>query len=62
MPRWRSVAEQRIEEERHLFYVALTRARKQLVLTHAAYSAGGKPKSRSRFLDVLGSIVEPAPS
>jgi DNA helicase-2/ATP-dependent DNA helicase PcrA len=62
LPRRRSVAEKRLEEERHMFYVALTRARHRLVLTHAAYSDGGKPKRRSRFLDLLNSVVEPAVS
>lgn len=59
LPRRRSVAERRLEEERRLFYVALTRARRQLVLTRPAYSNAGTPKQPSRFLATLGPILEP---
>ena len=62
LPRRRSMADRRGEEERRLFYVALTRARKQLVLSRAAYSDGGRPKAPSPFLRALGSSLVPAPA
>lgn len=40
------------EEERRVFYVAMTRAKKRLVLTHPV-TIGGKPRARSTFLDDL---------
>jgi DNA helicase-2/ATP-dependent DNA helicase PcrA len=60
LPRRRSMADRRGEEERRLFYVALTRARRTLVLTRAAYSDGGRPKQPSPFLGLLGDAVVPA--
>jgi len=62
LPRRRSMADRRGEEERRLFYVALTRARRTLVLSRAAYSDGGRPKARSPFLAVLGNALVPAPA
>ncbi|MGE3908082.1 MAG: 3'-5' exonuclease [Chloroflexota bacterium] len=59
LPRRRSMADRRGEEERRLFYVALTRARRQLVLSRAAYSDGGRPKAPSPFLAALGSSLVP---
>jgi DNA helicase-2/ATP-dependent DNA helicase PcrA len=61
LPRRRSMADRRGEEERRLFYVALTRARRTLVLSRAAYSDGGRPKPRSPFLAALGDALVPAP-
>ena len=60
LPRRRSMADRRGEEERRLFYVALTRARRTLVLSRAAYSDGGRPKQPSPFLRVLGKALVPA--
>lgn len=60
LPRRRSMADRRGEEERRLFYVALTRARRTLVLTRAAYSDGGRPKNPSPFLAQLGCMPVPA--
>lgn len=40
-----------IAEERRLLYVAMTRARRRLVLTHAAHYDGGRRWRPSRFLD-----------
>lgn len=60
LPRRRSMADRRGEEERRLFYVALTRARRTLVLSRAAYSNGGRPKYRSPFLSVLARSLVPA--
>ena len=62
LPRRRSMADRREEEERRLFYVALTRARKQLVLSRAAYSDGGRAKAASPFLASLGDTLTPAPA
>jgi DNA helicase-2/ATP-dependent DNA helicase PcrA len=42
-----------LEEERRLFYVALTRARRRLVLSGHERSENGFENGRSRFLDVL---------
>ena len=38
------------EEERRLFYVAITRAKKQLFLSHSAQNEEGKEQLRSRFV------------
>jgi DNA helicase-2/ATP-dependent DNA helicase PcrA len=61
LPRRRSMADRRGEEERRLFYVALTRARRTLILSRAAYSDSGRPKAKSPFLATLGSAIVPAP-
>jgi superfamily I DNA/RNA helicase len=55
------MADRRGEEERRLFYVALTRARRSLILSRAAYSDGGRPKLPSPFLAALGAVLVPAP-
>jgi len=50
------VDENRLEEERRLFYVALTRARQMLILTHAEHRRirGGSMRRRpSPFLSEL---------
>lgn len=52
LPRYWSVQEGRIEEERRLFYVALTRARRRLYLSLCA-SNDDRPKDPSQFLDCL---------
>jgi DNA helicase-2/ATP-dependent DNA helicase PcrA len=58
LPRRRSIQEGRLEEERRLFYVALTRARQRLFLsTHALNEYG--PTRPSQFLaQVGGSLVQ----
>ncbi len=43
-----------LEEERRLFYVAMTRARRGLYLTSAADYGGARPKKISRFLHEMG--------
>ncbi|MFT7517647.1 MAG: DNA helicase-2/ATP-dependent DNA helicase PcrA, partial [Myxococcota bacterium] len=51
-----------LEEERRLFYVALTRARKEIMLTHAKvrYRTGAPgPTSPSRFLQEIPAAVLP---
>ncbi len=42
--------EEIIEEERRLFYVALTRAKKQLILSYSSQNEEGKAQIASRFL------------
>jgi DNA helicase-2/ATP-dependent DNA helicase PcrA len=52
-PHSRSLDEQRLEEERRLFYVGITRAKDQLYLSHAlsrTLHGGGGYKIPSRFL------------
>jgi len=39
-----------LQEERRLFYVAMTRARDELILSHAAESAGGRARRISPFV------------
>ncbi|MGK0357903.1 MAG: DNA helicase-2/ATP-dependent DNA helicase PcrA [Bradymonadia bacterium] len=66
-PSQRAVDEGRVEEERRLFYVAVTRARERLVLSHAERRRlfGGQATWRrpSRFLGELpvGALDRPAP-
>lgn len=46
-----------VDEERRLFYVAITRAEKTLTLTVPAHTAAGRSRTVSRFIDELGSAV-----
>src|SRR6185369_4819515 len=39
-----------LQEERRLFYVAMTRARDELILSHAAETAGGRARRVSPFV------------
>ncbi len=41
------------EDERRLFYVALTRARKEVIATFALTDSGGKQKIRSQFIEEI---------
>ncbi|PIT94676.1 hypothetical protein COT98_02515 [Candidatus Falkowbacteria bacterium CG10_big_fil_rev_8_21_14_0_10_39_9] len=43
-----------LEEERRLFYVAMTRAKNELYLTAAKDYGGAKPKKPSRFITEMG--------
>jgi DNA helicase-2/ATP-dependent DNA helicase PcrA len=49
-PSRRSQKEGRLEEEHRLFYVAMTRARKVLVITHPTRDGGNRPQAPSRYL------------
>ena len=49
-----------LHEERRLFYVAMTRARDELVLTSAADYGSGRPRKVSRF--VVEALDLPSPS
>ena len=50
-----------LQEERRLFYVAMTRARDELVLTSAADYGGGRPRKVSRFVVEALDLPSPAP-
>ena len=55
-PHRRAIEDQTVEEERRLFYVAMTRARRELILTYAEKRRIGRRVARrrpSRFLDEL---------
>jgi ATP-dependent helicase/DNAse subunit B len=49
----------RSQDEMLLFYGVVTRARRQLVLSYPAVSAGGQPLFSSPFLPVLMGLFEP---
>ncbi len=46
-----------LDEERRLAYVALTRARRSLLLTSHVWSEGATPRLRSRFADELAGLA-----
>lgn len=48
-----STSEEEEVDERHLFYVAMTRARKELTISYGSGRDDGKPLLPSRFLDML---------
>jgi len=51
--------EDAIEEERRLFYVALTRAKKQIFLSYGAQNDGGKDQLVSRFVfEIPETLIE----
>ena len=57
LPSWRSLASPdpgRLEEERRLFYVAATRAKDRLLITHAAERGRRPTGGPSRFLAEAG--------
>jgi DNA helicase-2/ATP-dependent DNA helicase PcrA len=57
LPSWRSLDSPdpgRLEEERRLFYVAATRAKDRLLITHAAERGHRPSGGPSRFLDEAG--------
>ena len=57
LPHAQSVSTAAVAEERRLFYVAVTRAKRHLLLTwsRARQPGGRATRQRSRFLDALGS-------
>ena len=59
LPSWRSLGSpdpERLAEERRLFYVAATRAKDTLLITHAAERGGRPTGGPSRFLAEAGLI------
>lgn len=56
IPYKKAVTEEQIEEERRLFYVAMTRAKQKLILSYVK-EKNGKSKSPSRFIDELLFVV-----
>lgn len=53
--------EESLREDRRLMYVAVTRARRRLLLTSAAWRQGlTRPRPRSRYLAELGDLVPEA--
>ena len=58
LPGYRAVQSRDEEEERRLFYVALTRARRQLFLSHAATNRWGRRARPSSFLTLLDPWLE----
>ncbi|HXB56763.1 MAG TPA: ATP-dependent DNA helicase [Vicinamibacteria bacterium] len=51
-----------LQEERRLFYVAMTRAKDELVITSAADYGTSRPRKRSRFLVEALDLPSPAPA
>lgn len=51
IPGWRNLSEEKISEERCVFYVTLTRTRKRLYITFAKEVSGYSNKKPSRFLN-----------
>ena len=63
LPSWRSLASPdpgQLEEERRLFYVAATRAKDQLLITHAATRGNRPTGGPSRFITEAG-LTNPNP-
>ena len=63
LPSWQSIAsldDEAIAEERRLFYVAATRAKDRLILTHVRTRAGRDTSGPSRFLYEAGLLSRPA--
>lgn len=52
MPYKKAVTEEEIEEERRLFYVAMTRAKRRLIISYVKEQSG-KEKTPSRFIEEL---------
>jgi DNA helicase-2/ATP-dependent DNA helicase PcrA len=62
LPSWRALAApdgEQLAEERRLFYVACTRAKDQLILTHAAARGGRPTAGPSSFLAEAG-LIDPS--
>jgi len=62
LPSWRALQSpdpEQLPEERRLFYVACTRAKDRLILTHTATRGGRPTGGPSRFLSEAGLIHAP---
>lgn len=60
-PGERSDSELHKEEERRLCYVAFTRAKDELIATHAVDYGGKRPRQRSEFLSEAFDLGKPVP-
>jgi DNA helicase-2/ATP-dependent DNA helicase PcrA len=63
LPSWQALASpdpEALSEERRLFYVAATRAKDRLILTHVRTRAGRDTGGPSRFLHEAGLLSRPA--
>ena len=61
-PGERTSSELHKEEERRLCYVAFTRAKEELITTHAVDYGGKRPRQRSEFLSEAFDLGKPAPA
>ena len=61
-PGERTSSELHKEEERRLCYVAFTRAKEELIATHAVDYGGKRPRQRSEFLSEAFDLGKPAPA
>lgn len=52
-PSWRSLKEGKLDEEHRLFYVAVSRAREHLIVTHQGRDTRGRGQTPSRYLKSL---------
>ena len=53
-PNYFAVRDNQLEEEKRVFYVALTRAKKQLYITGFKSNARGQSLRPSRFIQMMG--------
>lgn len=53
--------ERQQDEERYLFYICLTRARDEMLLSYAAYDEGGTEVAPSPFLDEVRAVLPDLP-
>ena len=51
----KSSNEKEVEEEKRLFYVAMTRARKKIFISFSNYDQSNRPMKRSRFINYLNN-------
>ena len=61
LPSWRSISSpdpERLAEERRLFYVAATRAKDRLLITHVAERGRRPTGGPSRFLTEAGLLAD----
>jgi DNA helicase-2/ATP-dependent DNA helicase PcrA len=59
IPSYQSIQENRLEEEKRLFYVAMTRAKKELYISFYNRSESGWPRNPSSFLQFIpDSLME----
>jgi DNA helicase II / ATP-dependent DNA helicase PcrA len=53
MPDYRCNSDEKLEEEKHVFYVGMTRARRQLLISAHTYNDRGWHRDRSSFIDEI---------